>query len=215
MTTLHYIYDPLCGWCYAAENLIDAAAGLRQVQIALHGGGLFSAAVHLPSAKRDYIRQADARIGQMSGQVFGDAYLKGLLADPGTVYDSRPPIAAMLAAQSLRADSGLAMLKALQHAHYREGQRIVEPEVLMQIAVSIGLGADTFSHAYTEWAGARTDHHIESSRKLMQRIGTGGFPAFMLENGGRLVVLRHEGFYGRPQEFSEMLKSASFSLGKP
>ncbi len=23
---LHYVYDPLCGWCYAAEPLVRAAA---------------------------------------------------------------------------------------------------------------------------------------------------------------------------------------------
>ena len=25
MTTLHYIYDPLCGWCYGAAPLVEAA----------------------------------------------------------------------------------------------------------------------------------------------------------------------------------------------
>jgi putative protein-disulfide isomerase len=25
MTTLHYIFDPLCGWCYGAAPLVAAA----------------------------------------------------------------------------------------------------------------------------------------------------------------------------------------------
>ena len=24
---LHYLYDPLCGWCYAAEALAEAVTG--------------------------------------------------------------------------------------------------------------------------------------------------------------------------------------------
>ena len=27
-TTLHYVYDPLCGWCYGAAPLLEAAADL-------------------------------------------------------------------------------------------------------------------------------------------------------------------------------------------
>mgnify|MGYP000541257890 CR=1 FL=1 len=40
MTTpvLHYIYDPLCGWCYGAKPLIDAARGI--VPVVAHGGGI-------------------------------------------------------------------------------------------------------------------------------------------------------------------------------
>lgn len=27
-TTLHYIFDPLCGWCYGAAPLVKAAQSL-------------------------------------------------------------------------------------------------------------------------------------------------------------------------------------------
>ncbi|WP_375381790.1 hypothetical protein [uncultured Sphingomonas sp.] len=36
---LHYVYDPLCGWCYAAEPLVRAAVTAR-IPVVLHGGGL-------------------------------------------------------------------------------------------------------------------------------------------------------------------------------
>ena len=35
--TLHYIYDPFCGWCYAAAPLVKAAREILPVR--LHGGG--------------------------------------------------------------------------------------------------------------------------------------------------------------------------------
>lgn len=205
MVTLHYIYDLLCGWCYAAESLIEAAARIENVQIVLHGGGLFPSAMHLPAAKCEYIRLADARIGQMSGQVFGDAYLNGLLADPSTVYDSRPPITAMLAARMMRPDSSLAMLKTLQHAHYRAGRRIVELPVLADLAASIGLEREIFLKIYADCAGACTDLHIRESREMMQRLGASGFPAFFLERDGAYQALRHETCYGQPSMFAEML----------
>ncbi|WP_169295634.1 hypothetical protein [Advenella sp. EE-W14] len=91
-TKLHYIYDPLCGWCYAAESLLETAiaSGSGLYELELHAGGLFQR-MHIPAGKRDMIRQSDARISQMTGQIFGDAYLKGLLDNPQTIFDSLPP----------------------------------------------------------------------------------------------------------------------------
>lgn len=39
--TLHYIYDPLCGWCYGIAPFIQAAHK-QGVTIALHGGGMIT-----------------------------------------------------------------------------------------------------------------------------------------------------------------------------
>ena len=58
---LHYIYDPLCGWCYAAGPLIEAAANAG-VLISLHGGGLFGSPTRVDTAKRNYMRQSDGHI---------------------------------------------------------------------------------------------------------------------------------------------------------
>ncbi len=30
---LHYIYDPLCGWCYGAAPLVQAARGISGLTI--------------------------------------------------------------------------------------------------------------------------------------------------------------------------------------
>ena len=87
---LHYIYDPLCGWCYGAEPLVRAAGTVLDLKLELHAGGLWPKPTHLPPEMRHYIRDADARIAQISGQPFGQAYLSGLLLDPTLVLESRP-----------------------------------------------------------------------------------------------------------------------------
>ncbi|MDA1378979.1 hypothetical protein PCI56_02820 [Plesiomonas shigelloides subsp. oncorhynchi] len=40
---VHYIYDPLCGWCYGAAPLIDVLHQMPEIQICLHAGGLWTA----------------------------------------------------------------------------------------------------------------------------------------------------------------------------
>lgn len=205
MSVLHVIYDPLCGWCYAAEPLLQAVADAwPELPRQWHAGGLFTA-TRLPAAKRAMIRQADARIGQLTGQVFGAPYLEGLLADEQTVYDSLPPITAILAAQHLRADRTWAMLQAIQHAHYVQGRRVVEPAVLADLAATLGLDPAAFATAFQALAGDATARHIQQTRQLMRQVGAQGFPALVLQQGERWQRLPHEQHYGSPAGFTASL----------
>lgn len=204
MSVLHVIYDPLCGWCYAAEPLLQAVRdALPELPWQMHGGGLFTA-TRLPAAQRAMIRQADARIGQMTGQVFGLRYLDGLLADEQTVYDSQPPITAILAAQQLRADCGWAMLQAIQHAHYVHGLRVVEPAVLTDLAAGLDLDPVAFAAAFQALTGGAASH-IQQTRQLMQQVGAQGFPTLVLQQGAVWRRLPHADHYGSPAGFTALL----------
>ena len=35
LATLHYIYDPLCGWCYGAKPLVQAAQAVSYTHLTL------------------------------------------------------------------------------------------------------------------------------------------------------------------------------------
>jgi len=195
--TLHYVHDPLCGWCYAVTPMIEAVAQTG-IGIALHGGGLWEPATGLAPEKCAYIRQNDARIAALTGMAFDPAYLDGLLTDAATVFWSRPTIAAVLAAGTMEGGADLRMMHAIQHAHYVAGRRVVETPVLAEVAGSIGLAEDAFLHVFQ---GAPVDEHIARTRRWMQQLGLHGFPSFILEYDGQLVRVQHEPFYGRPDAF--------------
>lgn len=203
--TLHYIHDPLCGWCYAAAPLVRAAAEAG-VPITLHGGGLWDPATHATDAKRRMMRETDDHIGRLTGQVFGPAYLDGLLVDPASLWWSRPTIAAVLAAEAVRPGIGVAAIAAIQHAHYVEGRRVADDAVLVEAASTLGLDAAAFRQAL---AAARVDAHVADTRALMRRYGVGGFPSFLLERDGALERLPHEGCYGRPNAFVSAIRAAA------
>ncbi|HEY5567453.1 MAG TPA: DsbA family protein [Gammaproteobacteria bacterium] len=201
---LHYIYDPLCGWCYGAEPLVTAAASTAGIELRLHAGGLWPEPTTLPDGTRRYIQQADARIASMSGQPFGPAYLSGLLLDPNMVLYSLPPIAAILAAQSIVPEKALPMLRAIQRAHYVEGRRVVEHTVLCDIAVECGLERKEFEAALRK---APAERHIGETRQLMHRVGSGGFPTFVLEKDGRLGAVPHQRYASDAAGFGHWLAS--------
>ena len=152
--TLHYIYDPLCGWCYGASPLVRAARDAVRVQA--HGGGMMAGAARraVTPELRQFVMTHDRRIAQASGQPFGQGYFEGLLRDHSAVLDSAPPITAVLAADEL-AGAGLDMLARLQYAHYVDGRRIAELAVLEELAAELGLGVEAFGSAYERLAGRR------------------------------------------------------------
>ncbi len=204
---LHYVYDPLCGWCYAVKPLIEATNGI--VEIVVHGGGMLTGddRRHMTPRFRDYLVKNDRIIATATGQIFGAAYREGLLEDPQVVYDSEPPTAAILAAERL-AGRGLEMLGTLQTAHYREGRRISEQEVLVDIASLMGFERHAFESTLNETIGEPVHTHFAESRAFMPEVGGSGFPTFLLERHGGFQRLEYDANLGRPQAWAESLAAA-------
>ncbi|AOZ52746.1 DsbA family protein [Chromobacterium vaccinii] len=202
---LHYFYDPLCGWCYGASPLLQAAAALPGVSVEMHAGGMIDEEEGraITPDWRAYVMPHDKRIAQMSGQPFGDAYYDGLLNDIGAPLASNPPIAAVLAAPRLGI-APLAMLARIQRAHYLEGRRIAEFAVLSELAVELGTDAASFQAA---WQSAReeAETHIDDTRRQMGRLGLRGFPSVVLEQDGKLERLELSGWLGKPAELAAAL----------
>ncbi|AKP91616.1 DsbA family protein [Achromobacter ruhlandii] len=204
---LHYIYDPLCGWCYGAAPLVQAARGISGLTIEAHGGGMMTGGNRQPvtEALRRYVMPHDERIASLTGQVFGPDYFDGLLRDSGAVFDSAPPTTAILAAQAL-AGRGLDLLHRLQQAHYIEGRRIADPAELRRLAVEIGLDEAAFQAAYAATEGAATERHIAQSREWLARVRGSGFPTLALERDGVFALLEPARFLGRPLQWQADLR---------
>ncbi|HEX8956243.1 MAG TPA: DsbA family protein [Burkholderiaceae bacterium] len=208
MSTLHYVFDPLCGWCYGAAPLISAARGVAGLDIALHAGGMMAGPNRQPVTPqlRDYVMRHDRRIAQLTGQPFGEAYFEGLLRDTTAVMDSAPPCTAILAAEAL-AGRGLDMLHRVQHAHYVEGRRIADAGVLAELARELGLHPAAFEAIHARLEGAATERHFVESRNWLARNGGDGFPTIVLEQAdGALDRLDIGDWLSCPAEWADYLR---------
>lgn len=215
LPVLHYIFDPLCGWCYGAAPLVDAARAVPGLTVKLHGGGMMTGnnRRQITPAWRGYVLPHDRRIEQLSGQPFGDAYLNGLLNDTTAMMDSEPPITAILAAEAL-AGQGLDMLHHVQRAHYVQGLRIAELSVLVELAQQLGMDGAAFGAAYAQQSGAATQQHIAASRALLAQVGGQGFPTFVLDDGtGKLSMIDIGAFLGQPAKLQARLASVCDAAG--
>ncbi|POA29086.1 MULTISPECIES: DsbA family protein [unclassified Pseudomonas] len=205
--TLHYIYDPLCGWCYGAKPLVQAAQAV--LPVIAHGGGMMTGANRqtVSPQLRDYVMPHDRRIAEYTGQPFGEAYFEGLLRDHTAVFDSAPPIAAVLAAEQL-AGRGLELLGRLQSAHYVEGRRIADEAVLLELAASIGLEAESFKREFKDALANETQDHIKKSRALLAKVGGQGFPTLVLEQDDQFTVVDISPWLGKPEAFAAWLSQS-------
>ena len=201
--TLHYVYDPLCGWCYGAAPLLEAAAGLPTLQIALHAGGLWLGSRRQPmgQALRDHVRPHDERIQALTGQLFGERYFNELLLSDGLLLDSEPPIRAILAVTELGGD-GLSLLHRIQQSHYLDGQWVGDQAHLARLAQEQGITPEAFALAFgqVDLAG-----HLAQSQGWLRRLGGQGFPTLGLMQGGSLIPLPASSFLGEPQAFASHL----------
>ena len=201
---LHYIYDPLCGWCYGAKPLVQAAQ--QVLPVVAHAGGMMSGAnrQRVSPQLRDYVMPHDRRIAEYTGQPFGEAYFEGLLRDHSAVFDSTPPIAAVMAAESIDG-RGLQMLGCLQTAHYVEGRRIADESVLFDVAAQMGYAQTTF---VTVFKSVDPQAQVKASRALLARLGGQGFPTLALEQDGQFTLIDISPWLGKPQAFADWLGQA-------
>ena len=207
-TTLHYIFDPLCGWCYGAAPLVDAARAVPGLAIALHGGGMMvgSHRRKIDAQWRGHVIEHDARIAAMTGQPFGEAYINGLLLDTTAMMDSTPPTCAILAAEKL-AGRGLEMLHLIQVAHYQQGKRVADMRVLEGLAQESGFPVDEFMQEIALIEATTLADHIAQSRALLAKVQGPGFPTFVLEDAqGQLHVLPVGQYLGDAKAWQALLR---------
>lgn len=204
-TILHYIADPLCGWCFGAAPLLAASQKVEHLPIQIHLGGLFSAPNNqqVDAAMVRFIMSHHERITQLTGQTPLDK-MSQLLNSGSAILDSTPPIKACLAAEQAGGNI-LSYYQALINAHFMDGLRIVEDETLGQIAVECGIDTENFQNAFNALNEAAVVQHINASRALLQTVGGQGFPTFALEQNGQIEILNHQRLFNNPAGWQESL----------
>lgn len=204
--TLHYIYDPLCGWCYGSSPLVKAAREVEGLAFVMHGGGMMAgSARQLASPEfREFVMPHVGRISSLTGQRFGAPYTDDLLRDPTAMFDSEPSTAAILAVQAAEA-RGADMLAHMQEAHFMDGRRLSERAELTALAEEIGVDRAAFDRELAAALGTVVQAHIAESRRLLARVGGRGFPTFALETKRGVEMLETSRWLGNPGGWRESL----------
>ena len=191
-TTLVYVHDPMCSWCYGfgpvlAELLgrLPSGVGVRR----LLGGLAPDSDAPMPPQMRAAIQQTWRRIEQtLPGTRFNHDFWTRCTPRRSTYRACRAVLLARDADPAL--DS--AMTQAIQHAYYREARNPSDRETLVDLAAGLGLPIGPFAAALdAPETCARLATEIDRARVL----GADSFPS--------LVLTRDEGHRPIPIDYRD------------
>lgn len=190
-TTLTYLFDPLCGWCYGASATIQQLGQQPNIQLELLPSGLFSGGGRtMDAAFADYAWSNDVRIAKLTGQRFTEAYRNQVLGHHGSRFDSAAATQALTAVSLTDPQRELETLKALQEARYVQGLDICDAAVVGKLLRDAGLSAAAERLLSGETELRQTNAaRVQRAQRLMHALGAQGVPALIVtgQDGNRLL----------------------------
>jgi putative protein-disulfide isomerase len=209
--TVHYLFDPLCGWCYGAAPAVSGLLEIPGVSLKLRPTGLFSGAGARPmdDAFAAYAWSNDQRIEALTGQPFTERYRERILGNRQQPFDSGPATLALSAVSLTAPARELEALKAIQQARYVDGRDVISSAALADVLEALGLeeAAARVAHPDADLLGsnrARVGH----AQALMREFGARGVPTLIVESGPKRWVLDHAAAYSNPRALLGQLEAA-------
>ncbi len=180
---LTYAFDAYCGWCYGFGPAVRefAAANAGRIELTVRSGGLFTGSRAQPVSAYSYIPQADARIGELTGAVFGPGYAKAF-ADGTAVLDSADAATALVALRGQAPERTLEFAGALQRAWYVDGLSLSDPDTLRTVAA--GLDGVDGEAVVAACADPDTRREAEADFREVRRLGVDSYPTLLLHTPG-------------------------------
>jgi putative protein-disulfide isomerase len=170
--SLAYVGDPMCAWSYGFQPAI-AALRQRWPEIKIHVvmGGLRGAGEPMDAA----LRADQMQLWQAVARRTGRALHPDILAATDWLPSTEPACRAVVTARETMPGQGLelTLLTAIQLAHHRDALDTSDPEVLLELAESVGLQRFAFERAFDSEDMRQATLHDFS---LSQRGGVRGFP---------------------------------------
>lgn len=187
---LVYVLDAYCGWSHGySGTLREVIARHPELPVEVVSGGLFVGPRRVPIREFGYVQGANAKIGELTGAEFGDAYER-LIADGSFVMDSEAAALGVAALRQVAPDRAAELAAAVQDAFYVDGRSLSEAATYRTVAQAAGLDADAVVAAF-EAPGTQTAAHADFRRAA--ELGVTGFPTLLAVDGDSVTPLA----YGR------------------
>jgi putative protein-disulfide isomerase len=197
-TTVTYLFDPLCGWCYGASPVVQQLGQQASIQLELAPSGLFAGGGRtMDAAFEDFAWSNDQRIAKLTGQRFTEDYRRQVLGHLGSRFDSATATLALTAVSLSEPQRELEALRALQEARYVQGLDTCDMSVVEKLLRDLGLAAaaDRLDASDAELLAANAAR-IQKARGLMQTFGAQGVPALVVSDDKGSRLLSGNALYG-------------------
>lgn len=196
-TTLIFIADPMCSWCYGFAPELDALQqGLPEIPVEIVLGGLRLQQQPLDAEGRQLIRTHWEQVHEATGLPFSSTALDS----DGFIYNTEPACRAVVTARKLAPQTSLPVFHAIQHAFYAEGRDVTQPAILAEVtaqAMSAAGHAIDAAQFQEMWASVAMIEATLADFALTRNWDVQGFPTLVLERGRDLDLVT-SGFVTMP-----------------
>ena len=197
-TTVTYLFDPLCGWCYGASPAIQRLGQEASIKLTLAPSGLFSGGGRVMSADfAEYAWSNDVRIQKLTGQPFSATYRNHVLGQHGSSFDSSAASLALTAVAHNTPEAESILLNAFLEARYVHGLDICTMLGAETVLRSRGFKAEADQLAGRD-ADLQLQHdaRVEKARSLMQAHNARGVPTLIVQRYKEARLLKGDALYG-------------------
>jgi putative protein-disulfide isomerase len=204
--TITYVFDPLCGFCYAFEpemkKLADKYKDKFVFEIVSGGmilgegeGPIGKVAPHIAHGYKDLEKMSEAR--------FGANFLNKIMKEGTYKMSSEMPSIAVEVFKSLQPENAIAFANDVQMMLYYDGVGLNEPENYTALATKYGLKAAEFVEKLKqpEWKAK-----AYAGFATAQKMGVESFPTLFLKHN-KDVKLIHSGF----EKYEKLVKMYPFN----
>lgn len=184
--SLIYVWDAYCGWCYGFSKSLKAFHEKHpELSLTILPGGLFMGERKQAMGSLPYIADANERIHQLTGAIFGEAYQD--LAQEGTfVMDSEAAAKGFVALTYFSKERAYELSAAMQHAFYSEGKSLNDAATYAEIAERYGLDSEAVVEKFEDASSTKEAHEKFIQ---VQQLGIQSYPTLLLKKGEQLFEL--------------------------
>jgi len=182
-TTLFYIHDPMCSWCYAFEKSFCALQNIlpESIQVIKLVGGLAPDSTEtMPVELQKNIQQTWHRIGQTVPNIQFN-YDFWIMNTP--IRSTYPACRGVLAAKKQGADFEDKMINAIQTAYYQKAKNPSLQSTLLECATEIELDVSKFENDLTS---SEIEAQLQNEINITRSFGVTSYPSLRLVHNGRI-----------------------------
>jgi putative protein-disulfide isomerase len=188
--TIVYIFDPICGWCYTFNPVIEKlhAKFKHRVDFVIVSGGMITDTKGRPiSDMSEFILAGYEDMQNLTGVKFGEPYIK-MVEEGKELLDSERPALAMTAFQSLFPHKSLEFARKLQESHFMYGKSYNNDSTYSQLVQHFGIVPDEFFQLMNSDS---TKIATKNDFKKTEDAGINGFPTLLIKINGQVLPVTH------------------------
>ncbi|MBM6550910.1 DsbA family protein [Marinomonas ostreistagni] len=212
--TFTYLFDPLCGWCYAAAPTIQALHDAKLGNIAMAPVGMFYQPRPMNSMA-EHAKKNDLRIQELTQQPFSQAYFDQVLGNEQGVFSSQALTLAIVYLESQQLGLAHRFLQRAQTCRYVDGLDTADANIVADIAADVanthGLSVtrEEILTAITEDAALqqRSEQMVQHAGRLLGQMEHKGVPQLIMTSNGQNYMFSGADLYQGPEGFMQLLNA--------